>query len=168
MMTSAGHSFDRRRGFTLVEAVVSLLIVSTLFAAAMQAAATATRIQAVAARQSQAAALASSLLSEILQAGYSQPGSTTLGRDSGETSSSMANFNDVDDYDGWIESPPQDRDGVALPGAAGYTRTVAVVWVTLADPRVVSATDSGLKRITVTVAGPGVSLQMAGYRANVD
>ena len=67
-------------------------------------------------------------------------------------------FDDVDDYDGWSSTPPQDRSGTVRSDLAGWTREVSVKWVKPADPTGVTASDEGVKRIIVTVKKDGVVL----------
>ena len=60
-------------------------------------------------------------------------------------------FDDVDDYHGLSESPPKKRDGTSLTAYSGWTRSVNVGWVTGADLNLSSASDTSIKRITVTI-----------------
>jgi hypothetical protein len=64
----------------------------------------------------------------------------------------------VDDFNGWSESPPKDRDGTAMSELSGWTRSVAVVWVSSANLSTVSVTETGVKRVTVTVAKGSMTL----------
>ena len=47
-----------------------------------------------------------------------------FGREAGESSSSRAAYDDVDDYHGWSGSPPVEKDDAAIANAAGFTRIV--------------------------------------------
>lgn len=110
-------------------------------------------------RESQArraSLLAESLLAEIMSVAYEEPdGSTTLGLDSGETNAggSRLSFDDVDDYHGLYENPPQNTNGGTVAGFGGWEASVSVDWVRRNDLSV-SASDTGLKLITVTVLDP--------------
>jgi hypothetical protein len=96
---------------------------------------------------------AESLLAEILQQSYREPeGAYVFGREAGELETSRAAYDDVDDYQGWSESPPVAKDGTTLPNAANWRRAVTVEWVDPLDPQQVSDTETGVKRITVATA----------------
>ena len=142
-----------RRGFTLVEAAISIAIVGGLVVASLYALGGAARGRSVQTAAAVADGLAACLLSEILQCKYVDPVSPVFGPEAGETNGTRSAFEDVDDYNGWTETPPQNKDGTTLAGYTGWTRSVVVAYV---DPATmaVSATDTGLKKITVTVTDP--------------
>lgn len=147
----------QRAGFSLVEAVIATLLVGVLLVAATRAVGASVRSQRIMADRSQAACLADALISEIHQQDYMEPGasSSNIGRESGESSSSRSNWDDVDDYHGLTESPPRDRNGSAIPGLAGWERKVTVRWVSLNDITSVSGLETGVKRIMVSVSRDG-------------
>lgn len=181
------------RAFTLVEAVVSTIVVGTMFAAAVAAVGAAARDRRVQAEMRTGPALAQMLMSEILSRRFQDPdGSTTIGRDAGEDSS-RTTWDDVDDYNGLDQSPPADRSGVDLPGGKGWRWTAAVSYIDVpAAPGsgatggvIVQAVDllgavvsnvnsllvqqsniTDLKRIEVTVTSPrGVQTRLVGLRS---
>ncbi len=86
---------------------------------------------------------------------YTVTYSTGFGVDSGESSSSKAGFDDVDDFDGWSESPPQDPVGNALAELSNFTRTVSVDFVT--SSLVVVTSTSDYKLVTVCATRTGVA-----------
>ena len=140
------------RGFSLVEAILSVAFIAFVLSAAMQVLRQSNLWQYKAAERARGAALADGLMSEIMQQAYEDPGGTVLfGHEVGESSTSRASCNDVDDYDGWTESPPQNQDGTAMSNLSGWTRSVAVVWVNVSAPTTTSLIETGAKRITVTV-----------------
>jgi len=61
--------------------------------------------------------------------GYPAPSRSTLGADAGETSTDKTTFDDIDDFDGWSESPPQDPVGRPVSSITGFERTVTVEYV---------------------------------------
>jgi hypothetical protein len=111
--------------------------------------------------------LARELMAEVLSMPYEDPdGASLLGLDLNELLGSRATFDDVDDYNGYSAASAENKQGVALAGYAGWRQQVAVAWVTLADPSTTSLTETGLKRITVTVTNPsGSPTQLIGYRS---
>ncbi|HEX3356361.1 MAG TPA: hypothetical protein VHS31_05200 [Tepidisphaeraceae bacterium] len=146
----------RRPGFTMIEATVSVLLVGVMLVASLMTAGQATLVRTGQQDAARAQTLANELLAQIVQNAYEQPGVTTtvLGPEAGET---RATFNDIDDFNGWTESPPADLSGAALAGFAGWTRAVVVEWITpsvAGTDFTTSATETGLKRITVTVTAP--------------
>lgn len=148
-----------RRGFTLIEAVISVVIVSLMMAAAMQAAGGAGLMQYRAQRRALAAFYARAMLSEVLVLDYQDAGANPVfGRETGELATSRSNYNDVDDYAGYTETPLTDRDGKAIPDTTGWTRSVEVVWVNTSDLTTAAGAETGAKRITVTVQYNGVTL----------
>ncbi len=62
----------------------------------------------------------------------------------------------MDDYNGWSESPPQFADGTAMPNLANWSRSVQVAFVNPTNLSQTSTTETGAKRITVTVTHNGV------------
>lgn len=158
------------RALTLVEVVMSTLVVSVTLVAALHAVGGARLAQQISDDRARAMTVAEDLMTEILQRAYVDPeGTGVFGPDPGEDSTRRATFDDVDDYEQWTESPPANRAGTALPGLDGWERRVRVVYVdraTLLPAAVVLAAgtpnpppvDTGLKRIRVTVLRDGRTL----------
>lgn len=171
------------RAFSLVEAVISTVIVATMFAAALSAGGVAARDRRIQAEQRTGAALANLLMSEILAQRYADPaGGTVLGLESGEPAETRAKWDDVDDYNGLTDTI-RDRDGNAVEGMDGWKWSAKVEYFTipaldgvtshtssngslviavpllgirisLTTPSLAAAADTGVKRITVTVISP--------------
>ena len=109
-----------RRAFSLIEVVVATMIMGILLVAAMRTVGNSIRAGTSTADQCKACWLAQELMSEILTARYADPGEApVLGPEASETDGTRIGFDDVDDYHGWIASPPQDRDGTPIPDRAG-------------------------------------------------
>jgi len=137
---------------SLIEMVISSLIVSLMLVAALTAVGSSARAGRIHSTLSFGSNLARQLLSEVLEARYVEPDDTPrFGPEPGERRSS---YDDVDDYHTWQASPPEARDGTPLTGAEGWTREVRVDYVLPADPASRTGTDRGLKRITVTATSP--------------
>jgi len=145
-----------RRGLSLIEAVVSCALVGVLLVAAMRSVGASALAQYQTAEWATARWLADGLMTEILAKSYKDPGATPqFGPESGESSTSKADYDDVDDYQGWSESPPQSADGAAMPDLAGWQRSVAVDWIDPLDLSETTLWDTGAKRIAVTVRHNG-------------
>lgn len=148
-MTARPKRLFRQAGVTLVELVLSMVIISVALIGLLSVINLTVGHSADPVVQHQALAIAESYLEEILLQNYS-----------GTASSGRANFDDVDDYNGLTDNGAHDRQGNAIPGLSQYDVTVAVSAPTALTGGV------NVKQITVTVSGPGVSgLTLVGYRA---
>lgn len=149
-----------RRGFTLAETIVSAVLIGTLLVAAMRTFSSSLHSQRLMSERAKAAWLADALIGEIHPQSYMEPGasSSAVMREDGESPNSRAAYDDVDDYHGWTDSPPQNKDGTTIPNLAGWQRSVTVEWVTLADLGVVADTETGVKKVTVTVRLNGATV----------
>ena len=84
------------------------------------------------------------------------------------TAPSRSAYASIDDYSGLVDAPPSDVDGKEIAAFAGWSREVKVELVSPADGATFSATDQGLKRVTVTVKkGTGVAETRAFLVSNV-
>ncbi len=77
---------------------------------------------------------------------------SSIGVDAGERTATRADFDDVDDYHGWVSRPPCTADGVKITELANWGRRVTVRHVSISDFTTVSAERTGAKRIGVQVA----------------
>ena len=118
--------------------------------------------------------LAESLLEEILQLSYEDPdGSPIWGIESNETQSptDRSEFDDLDDYDDWTETPPKNKQGVALSGFTGWTRSVDIKKLQQSNPNTTisdGTPDKGMRRVSVTVTDPnGKTTTVSGWRAEL-
>jgi len=148
----------QRRGFSLLEAVIAMLLVGVVLVAALHVLAGTTASTLTTAQHAAGVLLAEGLLAETLTLPYAEPdaGQTAVfGPEAGETGGSRAAFDDVDDYRNWSASPPESPDGTVLPGYAGWTRSVAVAYLDPSDLNQVVASDMGVKRVTVTASFNG-------------
>ena len=148
----------QRRGTTIAEVIVATLLVSMVLLVSLDGAgsvalATRKRVDNV-----DAQILAQELMAEVMAMPYEDPDTTTpeFGLESDETSGSAerVNFDDLDDYDNWDESPPTDRYGVALSGYDSWKRSVSVEKLDITDFSNTlgdSETDQGLRRVVVQV-----------------
>lgn len=146
----------RRRGFSLVEVVVSSMLVGLVLVGAMDCLGAVIRGRMSTSDSGRGEQLAQELMTEILSQSYKEPVDTpTFGRESSESGSSRPDWDDVDDYDGWSAAPPKYRNDNVIFNASGWQRDVTVELIDPANPATVSGTDQGLKRITITVQHNG-------------
>jgi MSHA pilin protein MshD len=147
----------RPPALTLVEAIISVLIVSLMLTAALHTVGAARRAHARNADYARAALLAEALMSEILLRRYEEGGGIgTLGLDAGEADMpGRTGYDDVDDYHRLDDTPPRDRLGNPLPGYNGWSRTVNVRVVSGVSLLGIVLVDSGVKEITVDVMRDG-------------
>lgn len=151
---SAEGRAARRAGFNYIEVGVSVVILGTAIAAALNLYGSYVRASVQGTQSRAALDLAQDLMTEILSQSFEEPGTTTgsFGKEAGE--STRANFDDVDDYAGWSETPPAARDATPLTGTdySKITRSVRVWNVDLSDmSTVVSNGSSPAKAIEVKV-----------------
>jgi PKD repeat protein len=126
-----------------MEAAISTIIVATMLVASLNTVAASRTIRGRVADRVRAQQLAMDLISEILQQGFADPSTPAASR---------ATWGYVDDYNGLVDSPPQTKSGTPIPDCTAWSRNVTVQW---ADPTTftpTSATNTGVRLITVTVA----------------
>lgn len=147
--------------FSLAEVLVSVLLVGGLLVVALNTVGDATIARQKTSDRGRGQLLAQDLLAEILLQAYEDPVEVpTFGREPTESSVSRASYDDVDDYDGWDASPPQQKDGTAMADLVGWRRTAAVTYVTPDDLRALVGGDQGIKRIAVTVTHHDVEVAL--------
>lgn len=144
-----------QRGFTLIELIIFIVLVSVGLAGILSVMNTVVKSSADPMVRKQTIAVAESLLEEILLKDYGNPVD-------GYTGSVRANFDDVSDYAGYSTSAGVvDVLGAPVPGLSAYNIAPPVA--------VVSTTDLGgasALKITVSVTGPSGVISLSGYRGN--
>jgi type II secretory pathway pseudopilin PulG len=157
-----GWACANRRGFTMIEAAMSVGIVGVLLACSMTVMGSIARQRMLQAERRAAFELDEQLLGEVLSQYFQDPAGSSFGPSAGQP---RATFNSVDEYNGYTESPPALRSGATLSDYTGWTRSVAVAY---ADPTTPGNTlsSSTLKRVTVTVTAPsGKQYSLTGLRS---
>lgn len=147
-----------RHGITMAETIVSTLLVGLVLVGTIQIVGPVIRSGSVMADKAVAANLARELSDEISTKYFTSPildDVEAMGAGVGET---RATYDDIDDYHGLSNSPPQLSTGSGISSLSGWTRAVKVVHVDLDDPTIESGTYTGIKRVTVTVSKDGVQL----------
>ena len=161
------HNDCQRLGLSLVEVVMSTLIVGVMLVASLDTVGAVYRTHKLNAARLTGPGLAQELMSEILAMPYEDPEvpGNSIGLDTGESGVNRQDFDDVDDYDNWSSASAEAKDGTALAGYSGWQRQATVTWGQLTTPLPTVGTDTGLKRITVTVTDPdGVQTSLVALR----
>jgi MSHA pilin protein MshD len=152
--------YGRRRGFTLVELIVLIVVIGIAVAGVLLVFQNTVRGSANPQIYKQALAIGEAMLDEVLVASYNPVAG----------GGTRANFNDVDDYAGFTTTGGMtDMQGTAIPGLGDYNVAVAVNLVTLndGDPALADVAESKRVTVTVTVAGhPEMTVTLEGYRLN--
>lgn len=143
----------RNRGFTLVEVIIAIAVTATGLVAVMSLMPELTATAETSSDIATAVGLAQLLIEEIDTAPFEDPADNcTFGPEADEMESSRADFDDVDDYQGYADAPPEDRNGNPDTDYAEYSRSVEVVNLDASDLSITcpdGTTD--VKRVTVTV-----------------
>ncbi len=149
-----------QRGVTLVELVVSIVIISIALAGVLMVMNYTTGHSADPVVEYQAVAIAEAYLEEIELQSFLDPG--------GPAETGRADLDDVQDYHwkapfGINGESPRDQNGNKLAALAGYSVTVSVTDAVNIGPAV-STVEA--KRIDVTVVHPNNgSITLTGYRS---
>ncbi|MEW5788416.1 MAG: hypothetical protein AB1899_11245 [Pseudomonadota bacterium] len=152
-------------GFTLVEAVLFMVVVSVALTVVLKAFDMAGRGSADPLLRRQSLAIAQALIEEIQAMPFGDAASDdpAQGGFAGPyTAANRARFDDVDDYDGLALPGITTLANVALDGLNAYSASVAV------EQAAFGAVPAGAGyRITVQVTDPaGQTLRLQAYRAN--
>lgn len=111
------------RGFTLIEAVIAMVVLAAATTGVLLIFANATANSADPQVRAQARAVAEAYMDEILLQPYADPDGGETGSDEGE---SRGGYDDVWDYDDIGSESPTDMFGNAISGLGAYTVTVTL------------------------------------------
>lgn len=167
-------SIDRRAGFTLIELIVFIVIVSAALAGVLTAYNVAVRGSADPLRQKQALAVAESMLEEVLAKNFANPsgGYTPTACPVLGTACDRAKFDNVGDYAGYQTTGIRDLTDSATVVLGGYNLAVQVTQPSAAfqvsGGADVAADQVRVATVTVTDAQSGNSYVLSGYRFNND
>jgi len=164
-MRPSRHNSTRRRsaprhrgGFTLIETALAVVIVGTGVLAMVLAQESVHRQNRWGARAARAARLGNEIRERCFNLAPWDPVTATAfwGAEPGETS--VADFDDIDDFDGLIFSGatgPIDGGGVVIPDMVGWQQEVTVEPVDPGDlSTVVAAGTTDVLRVRVDVSAP--------------
>ncbi len=170
MFTEAFRRHGCQRGFTLIELIVFILIISVGVVGILLVMNTTVKSSADPVLRKQSLAMAEAILDEVLSRGFANPvGGYTEAAPA--TCANRAIYDDVSDYacfDGSTDNKKIHGDSTlgssSIAALAPYRATVVVDATAGA---VLGAIPVGqIKKITVTVTGGSETIQLSGYRAN--
>ena len=134
---------NARRGFTLSETALAMVIVGTGVLASLQLFGTCTLESQVASQATAARMLAENIRETMANLPFADPvsGTATWGPETtqGETENAPISLDDVDDFDGTLKkgvafNPPIDSTRAKIPELAKFTQFVTVMPVNPNDP----------------------------------
>ena len=151
----------RLAGFTLIEMLVAIIIISVGVVGILAAYNNSVKGSADALVGKQLVAIAEEMMEEILLKPFAIGGGAGAGvaSDCGQAGANRSTFDDVRDYHGYQTASICDIEGQPVEGLAGYSVAVTVQTMTL----------SGLNnvlRVTVTAARGGQTMTLDGFRSN--
>ena len=146
----------RQAGTTLIELVISIVIISIAVSAVLMALSMTIAYSADPMIRHQAIAIAEAYLEEIALKAFDDPDGVD-----GEANRTL--YDDVNDYNGLVDVGARDQFNAALAGLDDYTVTVAVT-ASSALPSIAS-TDLFLISVTITHAAD-INFTVSAYRAN--
>lgn len=162
-------------GATLVELIITIVIIGAAMAGVAGAFATLVGRSADPLDQSRAVALAQLYMDEILSKPFDHDappggepvysGTCNIGSESGET---RATFNDVDDYHGISQAQPASPMGL-LDGYSGFRVSVIITCLTAPEMQNLGLTngDDVVKLIELTILTPSAQTYLfSAYRVN--
>ena len=146
------------KGFTLLEILVTIVVLGIAATAILGVFTSTIRGSADPLLQQQAVAIAEAYLEEIQLKAFTDP----TGDETGE---SRANFDDIDDYDGLIDAGARDQNDNPIAALASFNVQVSVQGRSITGSDSVPASDA--LRIDVTVDHPAIDpIVISGFRTN--
>jgi MSHA pilin protein MshD len=151
-MSNKLTSYRKQAGATLIELIVSIVIISTAIAGVLGIVNLTVLHSADPIMQQQAIAIAESYIEEITSLPVLTSGGANVGGD-------RAIFDNVDDYNGLSDIGVVDQDGNAIANLANYNVNIAIVNQTINGL-------ANMREITVTVQRLGTStIRLVAYKA---
>ena len=141
------------RGFTLIEAVVAIVVMSVALTGVLLAMRTSVKSSADPVVQRQMLAIAQQFMEEIQLRPYAAAANSAPAGCARDT------FNDIGDYNGYSSSTICAIDGTSIPALSGYSVSVTVAAGTLSGV-------AAAKKVTVTVTRGTATLVLTGWRTD--
>jgi MSHA pilin protein MshD len=163
---------NKNRGFTLIEIVMGIVLLAIIMPGVMFYFIQGVKDSAVPQIRTTAIFLAEALMEEIMSKEWDEGtaidsicnnASATLGVDGGE---SRAGYDDIDDFEGLDNTPPQDSQGTAMSNYPGFRQQATVGYVATSDLNTTVAGPTCYKRIAVTITGGGEDTQIVSLMSS--
>lgn len=153
----------RARGFTLVEMIIAIVVISVGVAGVLAAFSTTVKSSGDPMVRKQMLAVAEEMMEEILLKPYAVSGVAPVNATvaCGVAGAVRTAFDDVSDYNGYRTTSVCDIDGTLVAGLSSYAVQVSVSVVSLGSPAVAAT-----KRILVTVTTGSDTLSLTGWRTD--
>ena len=143
---------SRMRGVTLVELIVSIVIISIAVTSVLGVLSAVATNSASAMVQQQGVSIASAYLNEVLQKSFNDP-------NGGGVEASRNLFDNVDDYNALPDALVRDQNGNTIAGLGQFRVMVSVV------PGSLNGLATPVRRVDVTVTHPSMpAVMLSGYR----
>ena len=151
------HCLRKQRGVTLVELLVSIVIVSIAASGVLGVLSMTTAASADPMIRHQAAAIAEAYLEEILLKPVADP-------DGADGEAARADFDDLDDYDGLVDVGARDQLGSPIAALGAYNVGVSVA-PSSGLPGIPAA--DALRVDVVVTRGSEINFVLSGYRTRL-
>jgi MSHA pilin protein MshD len=165
----------RQQGATLVELVMTIVIIGVAIAGVVGAFSLITGRSADPLNQTRAVALAQLYMDEILARNYDESSKVGGGKvpaaqvdcaPPGADSETRAGYDDVDDYHAITNAIPEDGEGNPLPGYDNFRISITVSCAG-DDISEMSLANADAKRIDITITDPSnATYRFSAYRGN--
>jgi MSHA pilin protein MshD len=147
----------RESGATLIELVISIVVISIAASAVLGLLSGSAGRSADAMILAQSASIAEANLEEISLKPFADP-------DGVDGEASRQDFDDVDDYDGLVDNGARDQFGAAPAALARYTVSITVA----ASAALAGIPGADAERIDVQVTyPPNVTISLSGYKTRL-
>lgn len=165
---TAGTLIARRKGFSLIELIVAIVVIGAAVIGVLSVMSFTTARSADPALQEQAILIGESYLEEILLKPFLDPSAGTTQVCPAPDAGGRINYDNVCDYNGLSDVGARNQFNSPVSGLEAYTVSVTVTGdggVTLND--INNTTVLRVLRIDVRVQGPaGTDITLTGYRTN--
>lgn len=160
-----------RRGLSMIEVMVSMLLVASILVVSLTASGNLLHNHTYQSTGVDGKLITSRILDEVTALGFEDPNDDRVfGVEPSENALDRTTWDDVDDYHGLSLSPPTTRDGDVIDGYSGWSLSIAVSPAEPTAEGVIPVADTAapLRRVTITCTSPtGVTHVAEAFVSNV-